>query len=283
MTRLWVRRALIGVLAVMIGGYAAICAYMYIQQDSLIYPGGTTAIQPLPAPDAAGLKDFSALTLDTPDGQHLKAWWHAPEPDHGVVLYLHGNAQNLAAPWRRDRLADVAALGLGVLGIEYRGFGGSSGHPSEPGLITDAATAYDYAAKQAPGAKIAVLADSLGTGVAIALATQRPVAGLFLDSPFASIVRIGQADYPWLPVEMLTNSPWNSEARIAKLEIPVVVAHCDQDRRVPIAEGKRLFAALPPDNKNILLMTFTGCGHVETWQNGAKSVGLIDLADWTKP
>src|ERR1700761_8720058 len=98
--RNWLR----GIAALAIVVYGAICAYMYVKQDSLVYPGGTTNVVPLPDPEAAGLKDFQAVTLDTPDGEHLKAWWHAPAEGRGIVLYLHGNAENLAAGWRIERL-----------------------------------------------------------------------------------------------------------------------------------------------------------------------------------
>ena len=264
--------------------YGAICAYMYVKQDALIYPGGTVEVTPLPDdPAAAGLEDFQAVTLDTPDGEHLKAWWRAPDPGHGVVLYLQGNRETIAAPWRAERLADLAGAGLGVMAVEYRGFGGSTGHPSEPGLITDAVTAFDYAAKQAPDAKIAVLADSLGTGVAVALGTQRQVAGLLLDSPFSSARRVAELAYPWLPIRFLLNSPWESESRIAKVKAPVIVTICLEDKRFPPAEGQRLFAAIPAANPDKLQLTFPACGHVQTWDQGAKALFLTDLAAWTAP
>lgn len=277
--RMWLR----GIAIVAIIGYGAICAFMYVKQDSLIYPGGTTDVIPLPDPAQSDLKDFQAVTLDTPDGEHLKAVWRAPQEGHGVVLYLHGNRETLAAPWRAERLNEVAELGIGVIGVEYRGFGGSTGHPSEAGLITDAETAYDYAAKQAPGAKIALFADSLGTGVAVALATKRPVAGMVLDSPFSSVRHVSEESYPWLPVKFLLNSPWDSYTRIQTLEVPVLIAICEEDKKFPAAEGKRLFTAIPADNPNKMQLTFPGCGHIETWKNGAKGPGLIDLADWTRP
>ena len=277
--RNWLR----GIAVAAIALYGAICLYMYVKQDSLIYPGGTTDIIPLPDLAQTSLKDFQAVTLDTPDGEHLKAIWHPPGEGHGVVLYLHGNRETLAAPWRAERLNEIAATGLGVMGVEYRGFGGSSGHPSEPGLITDAETAFDYAAKQAPGAKIALFGDSLGTGVAVALATQRPAAGLLLDSPFSSARHVAEESYPWLPVKFLLDSPWDSYSRIGALRIPIVVAICEQDRKFPAAEGKRLFSAIPADNMNKMQFTFPDCGHVQTWNQGSKSVFLTDLADWTHP
>lgn len=277
------RTLLRGIAIAAITFYGAICAYMYVKQDSLIYPGGTVEVDPLPDPGAAAAKDFQAVTLATPDGEHLKAWWHAPEDGHGVVLYLHGNRENIAAPWRLERLNDLVAAGLGVMGVEYRGFGGSSGHPSEQGLITDAETAFDDAAKRAPGARIAVFADSLGTGVAVALATQRPVAGLLLDSPFGSARRVAELAYPWLPIKFLLNSPWDSAARIATLSVPVTIAACEQDRKVPFSEAKRLFDSIPASNPGRLFLAFPGCAHVQTWDSGAKGPGLTGLTEWTRP
>jgi fermentation-respiration switch protein FrsA (DUF1100 family) len=273
----WVVRTAIALAVGVIAVYGGICVYMDQQQDALIYPGGTTTIEPLPAPDAVGLSGFEAVTLDTPDGDHLKGWWHDPEPGRGVVLYLHGNLHSLAADWRVARLRDLAAAGYGVLGIEYRGFGGSTGHPSEQGLITDAETAYALIATKAPGAKVALFADSLGTGVAVALAGERNVAGLVLDSPYASVVRLASANYPWLPVSALLRSSWNSEARIKSVTAPVLIAHCDADRIIPLAEGKRLFEAANQPKQMIVL---PGCGHVETWVDPVKQTALIDFAAW---
>lgn len=273
----WARRAAIGLAAVAIGGYGAICAYIYGQQDDLIYPGGTTDVRPLPAPDAAGLTGFQPVTLDTPDGQHLKSWWRAPGSGRGVVLYLHGNAENLAANWRVERLRDLAAAGYGVLGIEYRGFGGSSGHPSESGLITDAETAYAFIGRKAPSAKVALFADSLGTGVAVALAAERPVAGLVLDSPYASILRLASAGYSWLPVSLILQSPWKSEERIKAVTVPLLIAHCDADRRIPLAEGQRLYDAANQPKEMVVL---PGCGHVHTWVEPVKSKALSDFSAW---
>ncbi len=234
-------------------------------------------MKPLPAPDPAVLPDFRAVTLDTPDGEHLKGWWRPPAAAQGVVLYLHGNAGTIADPWRTERLKALSDAGFGVLGIEDRGVGGSSGHPSEPGLITDAETAYDYAAKQAPGAKIALFGDSLGTGVSVALATRRPVAGLVLDSPYASILRLAQADYSWLPTAAILRSHWNSEDRIRTVSAPVFIAHCDADKRIPLAEGQRLFKAANPPKEMVVV---AGCGHVQTWSDAVKSKVLTDFAAW---
>ncbi len=276
------RRGVIGLAAMALVLYGAICLYMYVAQDSLVYPGGTSRIEPLPAPADAGLKDFQAVTVDTPDGEHLKAWWHPPEEGHGVVLYLQGNAQSIGAPWRVQRLRDIAEAGLGVLGLEYRGFGGSSGHPSELGLISDSEAGYDFVARQAPGSKIAVFGDSLGTAAAIALATQRPVAGLMLDSPFASAEHLGSLRYPWLPVSLLMKDKWPSETRVKTVTAPILIAQCDKDPVVPPAEAKHLFDVAVQANSEDKFFTLNNCGHVETWRfEPVKTAALQSFREWT--
>jgi fermentation-respiration switch protein FrsA (DUF1100 family) len=273
----WVRRTGVGLGAVAAGGYLAACLYMYVEQDKLVYPASTVEIEPLPAPEAAGLAGFESVTIDTPDGARLKAWWHAPETGRGVVLYLHGQRHNLAVDWRAARLRDLAEAGFGVLAFEYRGFNGSVGHPSEQGLITDAETAYDFIGAKAPGARIALFGESLGTAVAIALAGQRPVAGVVLDSPFASMTRLGLNDYPWIPVPVLLRDSWNSLARIGSVTAPLLIAHCDADKRVPLGDGKLVFDAANQPKEMIVL---PGCAHVMTWVEPVKSAALNDFATW---
>ena len=275
--RVLARRGLIAVLAVLVLGYAGLCAYIYAVQDKLMYPGGTTDIHPLPPPANVGLGDFRGVTLATPDGEHLMAWWLPPQPGQGVVLYLHGNGSNGSDPRRLVRFHDLQDAGFGVLALEYRGFSGSTGHPSEPGLIIDGLTGYDYIAKEAPGARIALFGDSLGTAVALAVATQRPFAGLLLDSPFASMRRMGEQRYPYLPVGPLATSPWESDRRIAQVTAPILITHCDADRTVPIAEGKRLFDAANQPKDMIVL---PGCDHIQTWKDPVKSAALNDFAAW---
>lgn len=279
----WLGRGAIGLAVLAMSGYGALCGYMYARQDALVYPGGTTAIQPLPAPDSVGLKDFQPITLDTSDGEHLKAWWRPPEDGRGVILYLQGNAQSLAAPWRVARLRDIADAGYGILGLEYRGFGGSTGNPSEPGLIADAEAGYDLVARKAPGAKTILFGDSLGAAVAIALATKRPVAGLMLDSPFASAERLGHLRYPWVPIGILMRDKWPSDERVKNVTAPILIASCDQDRVVPPSEPKRLFDAAFASNPKDMIFSLNNCGHVQTWrEEPTKRLAFEAFAEWSR-
>lgn len=276
----WVRRVALTAVALLVVGYGGLCAWFYAKQDTFIYPGATVEVEPAPSPVSVGLDGFEAITLRTPDGQQLVAWWHPPADGRGVVLYLHGNRHSLALDTRVERLRDITATGMGAMGIEYRGFGGSSGTPSEAGLITDAETAYDEIARRAPGAKIALFGESLGTGVAVALATQRPVAGVALDSPYASILRLADGARGWLPNGLLLRSPWNSLSRITAINAPLFIAHCDADRTIPLAEGERLFAAArEPKAMRVL----PDCGHIEVWREPVKGALLADFLAWTTP
>jgi fermentation-respiration switch protein FrsA (DUF1100 family) len=272
------RWTLFGLIGLAVIGYAAICGYLWRQQDAIVYPGGTVRIIPLSHLPAERLPGFQALVLSTPDGQRLNAWWRPPPAGRGVVIYLHGNQGTIGSPWRVDRLHDLAEAGLGVLALEYRGFGGSSGHPSETGLITDAETGYDFVHARAPNARIALFGESLGTGVAIALANRRPVAGVILDSPYASMLRLAELRYPWLPDRWLLRDPWDSQGRVAEIAAPLFIAHCDADRLVPLTEGQRLFAAARAPKEMVVLPR---CGHVETWTAAVRTKALADFQTWT--
>ena len=127
------------------------------------------------------------LAVPTADGERILAWWAAPSPGGGVVLFLHGTPSTLPdTVWRPP---DLRKSGLGVMAIDYRGYGGSTGTPSELGLRADARAAFDFIHAAAPESRIAVFGESLGTGIAVALARERRVAGVLLNAPYASVLR----------------------------------------------------------------------------------------------
>lgn len=265
------RRLLLGALAVTVA-YLALCAAAYVFQRRLIYFPTTARV----APAAAGLTGFQALELRSGD-ERIVAWWRPPPtPEAGVMLYLHGNGGNLTD--RVSRLRDLADAGFGVLAIDYRSYGGSSGTPTEAGLRQDALAAYDFARSQAPDAQIAVVGESLGSGVATRLATERPVAGLLYDSPFASMVRMTRLRAPVLPGGLLLIDRYDSEGWIDEVGAPLLILHCDRDVAIPIAEGRRLFAAAREPKR---FVTVRGCGHVGTWTAQTESLILDALRTWT--
>ncbi len=265
---------LASLLALVLLAYAGVLIWFYLHQGALLYP----ARRDDTPPSAKGLTAFSDARIKTPDGETLAAWWAPPPPGAGVVLYLHGQLGSLGSEdYIATRARDLAAAGFGVLVIDYRGYGGSTGQPSEAGLITDARAAYDFIRLSAPEAPIALFGTSLGTGVAVALAAQTREKGLILDSPFSSALHVAEQRYPWLPASMLMRDTWESAARIAAAESPLLLIHCDTDRTVPFAEGAALFARARDPKTMIVLQ---GCGHIEIWDQATKDKIIETLRTW---
>ncbi len=268
---------LAGALGLAALAYAGVLTWFYFHQDDLLYP----AQRDDTPPSAKGLADFTGVRIKTPDGETLAAWWAPPPPGAGVVLYLHGQLGSLGSQnYIATRARDLAAAGFGVLAIDYRGFGGSTGRPSEAGLITDARAAYDFIRMETPAAPIALFGTSLGTGVAVALAAQTQEKGVILDSPFSSALHVAQERYPWLPASMLMRDTWDSAARIGAADSPLLLIHCDTDRTVPFAEGAALFAAAHDPKTMIVLQ---GCAHIEIWDQATREKILETLRAWFAP
>jgi len=226
-----------------IAAYVGFGALMFFAQRALMYFPDRTRT----APAAAGLPQTEEVILDTADGEKIIAWHVPPRGDKPVILYFHGNGGALNL--RVDRFRRIAAEGFGLVGVSYRGYGGSTGSPSETGLIEDARAAYAFAAARYP--RIAVWGESLGTGVAIALAAEKPVDRIVLESPYTSTVDIAAANYWFLPVRLLMRDQFRSDLRIAKVEAPVLILHGEADGIIPIVYGERLLA-LAPGKKQLI-------------------------------
>lgn len=227
-----------------------------------------------PAPEALGLTGVARVALATPDGETLVLWVSPPVGDRPVILFLHGNAGEIAD--RADRLAFYQARGYGVAFLSWRGYGGSTGSPSETGLLTDAKAAYDHLRAQGiPANRIVLVGESLGTGPAVITAARNPIAALILEAPYSAAVDIARRAYPWLPVGLLMQDQYRSRDHIAAIRAPLLVLHGARDRVIPQGFGKRLFdLAIEPK-------TFLSLGPVghealfspETWE---KEVAFID-------
>lgn len=240
-------------------GYGGLVALMYVAQRSLMYFPETTRTPPA----AAGLPQARELVLDTDDGEKIIVWHVPPQGAQPVVLYFHGNGGSLRL--RANRFRRLTADGTGLLALSYRGYGGSSGRPSESGLIADAAAVHAYAAKTYPNNPIVLWGESLGTGVATALAAERPVARVLLESPFTSAADIGAAAYPFIPVRLLIKDPFRSDLRVPKITVPVLVVHGENDRVVPIAFGEKLYELIRAPKRFIRLPR---AGHVDHDEHG---------------
>ena len=219
------------------GAYVLITIYMYVTQRSHQYfPGrqGLTA-------SAAGLAHVEDVRLTSSDGETLQAWYSPAQSGRATLLYFHGNGGEIAD--RAERFAAYQAQGFGVFFLSYRGYGASTGSPTEPGLIKDAHAAYDWLAARGikPG-EMMLVGESLGSGVAVQLAAERPVRALALEAPFASAANVAAMAYWWLPVRLLMKDKFESFAFIGKIKAPLLVIHGDLDGIVPLSEGRALFA-----------------------------------------
>lgn len=252
-------------LKLLIGGvavYIVIAALMYFVQRSLMYFPDTVRTPP----SSLGF-DAEEVTLRTADGESVIAWHRPPADGRPVVLYFHGNGGALNL--RAERFRSLTADGTGLVALSYRGYGGSSGRPTEAGLLADAAAAYAFTVGHYGPDRIVMWGESLGTGIAVALAADNKVARVILESPFTSTADIAAATYFFLPVRLLMHDQFRSDERIARVAAPVLVLHGDRDLVVPISYGERLYALIRAPKKFVKL---AGAGH-----NDHDSFGAIAL------
>ena len=223
----------------------------YSFQRQLIY---------FPNPQKPLLIDFEAgdmkdVSLHTKDNLTLNSWYKPAATNKPTVLFLHGNGGNIG--YRMPIARQFINAGFGVLLLEYRGYGGNKGHPTEQGLYEDGETALHFLEQQGVSpAKLALYGESLGSGVATKLATKNSYCALILQSPFTSLTDTAHYHYPWLPLK-----PWdqyNSLDRIKSIHSPLLIMHGTDDHLVPYEEGLTLFnAGLQPKK----MLTYKGYDH----------------------
>jgi uncharacterized protein len=251
--------SVLSVLLVALALYGVLLGIIYTWQRALLYPASKdrmTAAQ-------AGLAGFQDVTLTTEDGERIVGWYKAPEPGRAAVLYFHGNGGSL---WnRRLRARLLAEGGRGLLIVSYRGYSGSTGTPTEAGLRRDARAAYDLLAQHVAPERIVLYGESLGSGVAVRLAAERPVAGVILDAPYPSTVDIARIAYWFVPVDWLMRDQFRSIDIIGQIKAPLLMLHGERDGVIPIALGERLFTAAPEPKRFVRL---PGVDHVSVLERG---------------
>jgi fermentation-respiration switch protein FrsA (DUF1100 family) len=225
-----------GLLIVVALGYLGVVAVLYVKQREMLFPIPTAART---APEAAGFAQAEEHLLATADGEKIIVWHVPAQPGRRVVVYCPGNGDSLAGAVGRFR--GIVSDGTGLIALSYRGYAGSSGQPSEPGLLSDAAATYAFAASRYETGRMIAWGYSLGTGVAVALAADHPFGGLILEAPYTSITDVAAAAFPFLPVRQLLKDRFASDARIKRVTAPLLIMHGTADATVPIALGERLF------------------------------------------
>lgn len=234
---------LFGLLVLAFAGlYGIVVLALALGQRRLIYPGAWMATSAV-AKTVAGAE---AITLQTSDGQSLHALWRAPRPGCGVVVSFHGNASFPEPHAQRFSGGVWRQGGWGILAPTYRGYPGSTGHPSEEGLIRDGVAAYIAAAERAPGAPILLHGHSLGAAVAVAVAERAPHLGLYLEAPFDSLTHLVRLRFPFVPSRWLLADTYRSDRRIAGRTEPVLIVQGTEDPVVPAKLAFRLANAAGP-------------------------------------
>jgi hypothetical protein len=245
-----------------LGVYGAIVGLAAVFQRSLQYfPFGTPG-----QPAALGVPEMREIRVRTADGLDLFGW-HAPPRAAGAptVVVFHGNAGNLGMLWFIGRrLIDE---GVGVLLAGYRGFEGNPGRPSEQGLYLDGRAALDWLnARGVADGDVVLYGLSLGSGVASQIATERRVAAVIFEAPFTAMADVGAFHYPFLPVRWMLLDRFETRARVAGVEAPLLVVHGDRDEVIPFAQGAAVFAAAREPKRFVRI---AGGRHNDLWERGA--------------
>jgi len=257
-----------------LAGYCGLLLLVYLGQRALQYFPERARTPPA----ASGLPEAEEVVLDSSGGERVIVWHIPPRGEKPVVLYFHGNGGSLR--WRVDRFRALAADGNGLIALSYRGYGGSSGRPTEKGLIDDALTAYAFAAAHYPASRLALWGESLGTGVAVALAAQKPVGRIVLESPFTSIADIAAQIYWFFPVRLLIKDSFRSDLLIGTVTAPFLILHGDKDSIVPIALGDQLYKLITAPKR---FVRFPGAGHNELAAYGALEAARQFLSEPLQP
>ncbi|CCE95824.1 conserved hypothetical protein [Sinorhizobium fredii HH103] len=234
--------------------YISLVGLTYLSQRAILYPGASTA----PPPEHATWGEN--VYIRTRDGETLHGLYSQGKPGQPSVLFFLGNADRVSNYGFLARA--LAARGIGLLAISYRGYPGSTGTPSEDGLLTDGIAAFDWLSTRA-GDEIAVLGQSLGSGVAVNTAGERPAFAVILVSAFQSVLSLAQTHYPFFPVALLIKDPFRSDLRIAKLSQPKLFIHGRRDTIIPLSSGEALYH-IAPEPKQMLV--YDGSGHNDLWE-----------------
>jgi esterase/lipase len=232
-------RVLLCLLALVFIGYGIAVFSLVNQESTLVLEAGRTL--------AANRPSFTYEQIDVPrrDGLRQFAWVMPARNDAPWILFLHGNASTIASPVSLSHYRALRNAGLNVAAPEYRGFGGLDGAPNERTLTDDVRAAYDYlrAVRGAAPRSIVVYGWSLGSALAIDLASQVETAGLVLEGAPASQTGMSQRRYPLFPMRLLMQRQYESIEKIVAIRTPILFLHSPEDDVVPIAQGRMLFDA----------------------------------------
>lgn len=230
----WLLKISAGLVAV----YLLLILAGYMLQRRFIYYPNPERV----APAQAGISGVEERMLTMPDGVRVVAWYAKAKPGNPTLLYFHGNGGSLAG--RANRIRAYTAMGWGVYMMSYRGYSGSGGVPSEAANVADARIAYGALLMEGvPAESVILYGESLGSGVAARLATERKAAGLVLESPYTSIVEMARLQFPWLPAGLFMVDRYETDKVLPQVRMPLLILHGRLDGLIPFQMGEMLLAS----------------------------------------
>jgi fermentation-respiration switch protein FrsA (DUF1100 family) len=250
------RNAFFSIVLLAVALYAGATAYMFFNQRNFQYsPSG-----PIIALADTTLVGVTEIALPSGDGT-INGWYQAPPPGRPLIIYYKGNTGSFSE--EHERYEQFVADGYGFMAFDYRGFPMSPGEINQDNILTDAITAYDWAADK--GAPILIWGRSIGSGPATYVASQRDARALLLETPFLSAVSVAVERYPYLPSRWVMQDQFPSNEWIVDVAEPVLVAHGTDDTTIDVSNGERLYALAP--NKDELWIE-PGADHGDLWDAG---------------
>jgi len=224
-------------IVIILGGYALVCLLALFLHRRIVFQP-TRRIGTTPADIGLAFRD---VQFTGTGGRRLHGWYVPAENAHFTLLYCHGNAGNIGH--RVESIRAFVQRGLSVFIFDYGGYGQSQGKPSEAGTYADARAAYDHLVETEGlrPERIILFGRSLGTAVAVELATRVRHAALIMESSFTSAREVGARMYPWLPMRYLVRVSYDAQSRISDVSSPKLFVHSLEDEMVPFGMGRRLY------------------------------------------
>ena len=261
-----VKRFLSVVSLAIVAGAALVVAGLRAIESRLIYfPPRYPEGFPAPQTYAGEIED---VWFTTADGVKINAFYRAYPESRQVLLWFHGNAENIG--YNVDHIRVLARLGVNILAVDYRGYGRSEGKPDEAGVYRDADAAYEYLVTQRHfrAEDIIIYGHSLGGAVAVNLASRRLCGGLIMQSSFTSVREMAKRAFAVSILAYVAKSRFDSLGLIPQVHAPILIAHGTQDDVVPFAMGQQLYAAAPEPKR---FYAIEGAGHNNMLGAGGKA------------
>lgn len=237
-----------------LAAYIGVLIYFFsYQRDYIYFPKPLTVAQ-----QSAGIPSgFEELKVTTEDQLSLTGWYAPPASKHDTIIFFHGSGDSIAnfAPLAQP----YTDAGYGFLLVEYRGYGGMPGKPSETGLYADArAFVGKLFDKGVDMDHIVLMGHSIGAAVAVQMAQEFHPAGLILLAPFTSLMDMASRKHPYLPTSVMLVDRYANDSKIGLMTVPLLLLHGNRDATVPLADGQKLFElARNPKTMDVI----DGAGH----------------------